>query len=120
MIFKKRLNKSLFEWRWKYNFRKREIDRIWDDLTKFIKTEFVKGSWDGIKGKLFTFRSKNDYVKFSECGWNKIDKLCVGGAGGKNGSVEYDGKNLVRMLSMLPLKKSRNVLVREDASGDWK
>ena len=42
-----------------------------------------------------------------------------GGAGGKrNGSGEWDGKNLVRMRSILSLKKSRNVLAREDASGD--
>ena len=42
-----------------------------------------------------------------------------GGAGGKrNGSGESDGKNLVRMRSILSLKKSRNVLARDDASGD--
>ena len=42
-----------------------------------------------------------------------------GGAGGKrNGSGEGDGRNLVRMRSILSLKKSRNVLAREDASGD--
>ena len=36
-----------------------------------------------------------------------------GGAGGKrNGSGESDGKNLVRMRSILSLKKSRNVLAR--------
>ena len=29
-------------------------------------------------------------------------------------------KILVRMRSILSLKKSRNVLAREDASGDWK
>ena len=28
------------------------------------------------------------------------------------------GKNLVRMRSILSLKKSRNVLARDDASGD--
>ena len=42
-----------------------------------------------------------------------------GGAGGKrNGSGESDGENLVRMRSILSLKKSRNVLARDDASGD--
>ena len=42
-----------------------------------------------------------------------------GGAGGKrNGSGESDGKKLVRMRSILSLKKSRNVLARDDASGD--
>ena len=42
-----------------------------------------------------------------------------GGAGGKrNGSGESDGKNLVRMRSILSLKKSRNVLARDGASGD--
>ena len=41
-----------------------------------------------------------------------------GGACGKiNGSGERDGKNLVRMRSILSLKKSRNMLAREDASG---
>ena len=41
-----------------------------------------------------------------------------GGAGGKrNGSGESDGKNLVRMRSILSLKKSRNVLARDGASG---
>ena len=44
-----------------------------------------------------------------------------GGAGGKrNGSGERDGKNLVRMRSILSLKKSRNVLAMEDASGDYR
>ena len=39
-----------------------------------------------------------------------------GGAGGKrNGSGESDGKHLVRMRSIL---SSRNVLARDDASGD--
>ena len=42
-----------------------------------------------------------------------------GGTGGKrNGSGEWGGKNLVRMRSILSLKTSRNVLAREDASGD--
>ena len=42
-----------------------------------------------------------------------------GGAGGKrNGSGECDGKNWVRVRSILSLKKSRNVLARKDASGD--
>ena len=42
-----------------------------------------------------------------------------GGAGGKrNGSEESDGVNLVRMRSILSLKKSRNVLARDNAYGD--
>ena len=42
-----------------------------------------------------------------------------GGASGKrNGSGESDGENLVQMRSILSLKKSRNVLARDDASGD--
>ena len=42
-----------------------------------------------------------------------------GGEGGeRNGSGESDGTNLVRMRSNLSLKKSRNVLTRDDASGD--
>ena len=35
--------------------------------------------------------------------------------GSRNGSGERDGKNLVWMRSILSLKKSRNVLAREDA-----
>ena len=42
-----------------------------------------------------------------------------GGAGGeRNGSGKSDGTNLVRMRSILSLKKSRNVLARDDASED--
>ena len=44
-----------------------------------------------------------------------------GGAGGeRNGSGESDGKNLVRMRSILSLKKSRNVLARDDACSETK
>ena len=50
---------SLFE-RWKNSFRKREIDKICDDWTEFIESEFQKESWDGIKGTLFTFRSRKE------------------------------------------------------------
>ena len=53
----------------------REIDKIGDDWTKFIEVEFQKESWDGIQGTLFTFRSRNEFVNFSESGWNKIDHL---------------------------------------------
>ena len=53
----------------------REIDEICDDWTKFIEAEFQKESWDGIKGTLFTFRSRNEFVNFSESGWNKIGHL---------------------------------------------
>ena len=38
--------------------RKRKIDKICDDWTKFIEAEFQKESWDGLKGTLFTFRSR--------------------------------------------------------------
>ena len=34
----------------KNSFRKRDIDKICDDWTKFIEAEFQKESWDGIKG----------------------------------------------------------------------
>ena len=34
------------------------------------------------------------------------------------GAGESDGTNLVRMRSILSLKKSRNVLARDDASGN--
>ena len=49
-------------------------------------------------------------------------KLAIfgGGVGGeRNGSEKSDGKNLVRMRSILSLKKSRNVLARDDASGHF-
>ena len=36
----------------------------------------------------------------------------------RNGSGESDGTNLVRMRSILFLKKSRNVLASDDESGD--
>ena len=36
------------------------IDKICDDWTKFIEAEFQKESWDGIKGTLFAFRSRNN------------------------------------------------------------
>ena len=48
--------------------RKREINKICDDWTKFIEAEFQKESWDGIQGTLFTFRSRNEFVNFSEAG----------------------------------------------------
>ena len=73
MVSEKRLDKSLFEWRWKNSFRKREIDKIWDGWTRFIEAEFQKESWDGIQGTLFTFRSRNKFVNFNGSGWNKID-----------------------------------------------
>ena len=48
----------------------------------------------------------------------KLDSF-GGGAGEKrNGSGERNCKNWERMRSILSLKKSRNVLAREDASGD--
>ena len=67
---------------------------------------------------MFTFGSRNEFVNFSESDWNKLI-IFGGGAGGKrNGSGEPDGTNLVRMGSILSSKKSRNVVAREDASGD--
>ena len=74
-FFEKRLDKSLFEWRWKNSFRKSEIDKICDDWTEFIEAEFQKEIWDGIQVTLVTFRSRNDFVNFSESGLNKIDHL---------------------------------------------
>ena len=67
--------RACFEWRWEDSFRKREIDKICDDWTEFIEAEFQKESWDGVKGTLFTFRSRNEFVNFSESGWNKIGHL---------------------------------------------
>ena len=57
-------------------------------------------------------------MNFSESGWNKIGHLWRWGRWRKNGSGKSDGTNLVRMRSILSLKKSRNVLARDDASGD--
>ena len=63
-------------------------------------------------------RSKNEFVNFSGSGWDKIDQLWRRGRWKKKRIREWDGKNFVRMRSILSLKKSRNVLAREDASGD--
>ena len=63
----------------KFLQKEREIDKIHDDWTKFIEAEFQKESWDGIKGTLFTFKSRNEFVNFSVSGWNKIDQLWRGG-----------------------------------------
>ena len=52
----------------------REIDKICDDWTSSLK-QFQKESWDGVKGTLFTFRSRNEFVNFSESSWNKIGHL---------------------------------------------
>ena len=57
-------------------------------------------------------------MNFSESGWNKIGHFWRWAGGERNGSGESDGTNLVRMRSILSLKKSRNVLARDDASGD--
>ena len=50
MVFQKRLDKSLFEWRWKNFSRKREIDKVCEDWTNFIeavsKIEFTDRSWN--------------------------------------------------------------------------
>ena len=46
-----------------------------DDWTEFIEAEFQKESWDGVKGTLFAFRGRNEFVNFSESGWNKIGHL---------------------------------------------
>ena len=54
----------------------REIDKIGDDWTKFIEAEFQKESWDGIKGHcLLLSEAVNEFVNFSESGWNKIGHL---------------------------------------------
>ena len=97
--------------------RKREIDKVCEDWTNFIEAEFQKQNWDGIKGTLFTFRSRSEFVNFSDSGWN-IKLISFGGGADRkrNGSGESDGKNLVRKRSSLSSKKS--VLAMEDASGD--
>ena len=56
---------------------------------------------------LLTFRSRNEFVNFSESlRVARIKLMSFGsGAGGiKNGSEERDGKNLVWMRSILSLK----------------
>ena len=103
----------------KDSFRKREIDKICDDWTEFIEAEFQKESWDGIQGTLFTFRSRHEFVNFKESGWNKIGHLWEAGQVEKETDQGNEMvKNLVRMRSILSLKKSMNVLAREDVSGD--
>ena len=118
MVFWEEAGQELVWMTMENSFRKREIDKICDDWTEFIEAEFQKESRDGIQGTLFTFRSRNEFVNFSESGWNKIGHLWRWGRWKKKGSGEWDGKNLVRMRSILSLKKSRNVLAREDVSGD--
>ena len=50
-------------------------------LTRFVMIgpsslkQFQKESWDRVKGTLFTFRGRNEFVNFSESGWNKIGHL---------------------------------------------
>ena len=51
-------------------------------LTRFVmigpsslKQSFKRKVGMGIQGTLFTFRSRNEFVNFSESGWNKIDHL---------------------------------------------
>ena len=34
--------------------------------SSIVEAEFQKESWDGIKGDLFTFKSTNEFVNFSE------------------------------------------------------
>ena len=68
---------------------------------------------------MFTFRSRSEFVTFSDRGWNiKLISFGGGADGKRNGSGESDGKRLVQMRSILSSKKS--VLARKDASGDWK
>ena len=56
-------------------FLQKEIDKVCDDWTKFVKAEFQKESWDRIKGTLFISRGRNEFVNFGESGWNKIGQL---------------------------------------------
>ena len=59
------------------------------------------------RGTLFTFRSRSEFVNFSDSGWNiKLISLGGGADGKRNGSGESDGKNLVRIRSILSSKKS--------------
>ena len=46
--------------------RKREIDQVCEDWTNFIEAELQKQNWDEIKGTLFTFRSRSEFVNFSD------------------------------------------------------
>ena len=88
----------------KTSFRKREIDKVCYDWTKFAEAEFQKESLDGIKRTLFIFRGRNEFVNSSESGWNKIDQLWRWGRWKKKRIRESDGKTLVRMRSILSLK----------------
>ena len=86
--------------------RELEIDKVCEDWTNFIEAEFQKQNWDGIKGTLFTFRSRSEFVNFSDRGWNiKLISLGGGADGKRNGSGESDGTNLVRMRSSLSSKR---------------
>ena len=93
-----------------------------EKLTRFVligpsslKQSFKKKGVMESRGTLFTFRSRNKFVNFSESGWNKIGYLWWWGRW-RNRSGESDGKNLVRMRSVLSLNKSRNVLARLEVS----
>ena len=91
-------------------------------LTRFVMIEptSLKQSFKnkiGMESRehLFTFRSRSEFVNFSD---RNIKLISLGGGadGKRNGSGESDGKNLVWMRSSLSSKKS--VLAMEDASGD--
>ena len=112
-----KLDMSLFEWRWKNSSRNRDIDKICDVGTKFIaRSRISKGKLGWNQGDICLLSkaqiSLQNSVRVAE-----IKLISFGGGAG-----EWDGKNLVRKLKILSLKRSRNVLAREEASiwGLWK
>ena len=67
-----------------------------DDWTEFIEAEFQKESWDGIQGHCLLSEAEMSLkISVKVAGIKLI--IFGGGADGKrNGSGEWDGKNLVR------------------------
>ena len=98
-------------------FLQRENDKICDDWTEFIEAEFQKESWDGVKGT-FTFRSRNEFVNFSESGWNKIGHLWRWGRWREKRIRRIRWYKFGADAFNFVFEKSRNVLARDDASGD--
>ena len=67
---------------------------------------------------MFTFKSRNEFVNFSESGLNKIDQLWRWGRWKKMDQENQMVKIWCACVPFCLLKKSRNVLARDDASGD--
>ena len=95
-------------------------DLWWLDQVQRSKVPKGKLAWNqGDNGTLFTFKSRNEFVNFSESDWNKIDQLW--------NRDRWKRKRIrgmrwwkfgVDAISFV-LKRSRNVLAREDApAGD--